>query len=292
MDSVSPIHLAQRRAQELRQASDTPKKREHITRPEREAHNIFRDPRFLDDEANLDSIITHAVPELALPIEASLLDEVAENDRISEGLARVTLKAIAISQVARQAGYTEPNADGDPTYSHLGMLLDKTLRERALLYSEDSTNEESTYLTGTISEIAFYALAAYDDTFSSTLTRRTQDARPRYVMPSTMDADRGGSYIDTDGRKVRTGFDFTVTYVEGKDPHRYVQVKTTPGNEKPDNYASGITLVTLRDLLTLPKDFPMHLARTIAKEATGQSLHGVEYRRMNGAARRLNKLIE
>ncbi|HWT40429.1 MAG TPA: hypothetical protein VN081_04145 [Dongiaceae bacterium] len=257
--------------------------------PKRSGEYAFRDERFFEQERELDALIETASPEDALPIEEELLGEVKRVSRVPEGLARVTLKAIAISQIARQFNPTNAaeSTDVDQTYMNLGTLLEKTLRQRHhLAWSETPSDfEELRATTGVISEMVFYALAAYDATLTRTLTGRTLGATPRYILPATIDEDLGSN--PTSG--LRTGFDYIATYVEGDDPYRYVQVKTT--REIYKRYDPTIVVVPINSLHSSYKRVSTVLPRAIIIDSHNpDASDNSDY--INRASKHLNKLIQ
>lgn len=260
--------------------------------PERSAAFLYRDVRFLDEENALDTMLAQGTPEQAFPLEESLLKEATSANHIPEGLARVTFKAIATAHAARQL-YGAEAAD-NTTYTHLGGLLERSLQERTLLMQagESAHKKEAAVLTGTISEIAVYALAAYDVNFDHSLTKRLRGANPRYVLPSTSYEDGGRIALYGSKRSTKmSGVDLKVTYLEGENPHRLVQVKTRRESLMGRAYNPNIVVVALSSLLSNPTHNPTLIPEAIINDARGDNRNN-SYRRINVASQRLNRLIQ
>lgn len=261
--------------------------------PERQGGFVFRDERFISEEETLDSMLTEHMPDLAIPVATELFKEAEEHRHIPEGLARITFKAIAIAQSARQ--YYGDDSEVDTTYGQIGTLLDKALQERDYLRSADNWHaiREGERMTGLISEMTVYALAAYDADLAKPLTQRLRGARPRYILPSTMAEDQGSTILQGSkrGRK-KNGIDLKITYLDGEDPHRYVQVKTTPNQEGKLPYDSRVTVVAMTSLIPGSTDSPMTLARTVSNDALQKPQARGAHQRLNTASQRLNRLIQ
>lgn len=251
-----------------------------------------RDARFLDEEQTLDDILERT-PKRALPIEADLMKEVENTSLVPEGLVRVAFKAVAIAHSARQYFHLEDQPTPDATYKRIGTLINSSLQALEYYNSRYTLESEGANMTGVISEMSIYALAAYDASLSRPLTGRLEGARPRYVLPSTTGEDLGG--IRQHGSKrapKKTGVDFKVTYAEGEDPHRYVQVKTRARSHDKRAYDSRITVVGLNALLANHDTNPMRIPEAIAADALGAKTTKDDYRAINIASRRLNRMIK
>lgn len=248
---------------------------------------VFDDGRFFVDEMDLDDMLNSGRPLDAIQTEERLLEEVRSASHISSALAHATLKAIAIAQAGRQFYETSTDED-DSSYKNLGMLLDKSLASRSSLYrlNQEDAFTEAGLLTGIVSEISVYALAAYNNTMSHPLSSQVNGARPRYVLPSTRSEDRGRNLTRKKSLKKRTGYDLKVTYLEGDNPERLLQVKT---NRDSDGYIPSIIIVPLRRLAFNPTDLSS-LPRAIATEAKGQG-NSRTRREVQVASRRLNRII-
>ncbi len=261
--------------------------------PDREGGSLFRDARFIHEEEALDSMLVEHFPELAIPMAGDLFKEVEVHSHVPEGLARIAFKAIAIAQSARQ--YYGNDNETDNTYGQIGILLDKTLQERDYLRSVENLHaiREGERMTGLISEMTVYALAAYDADLAKPLTQRLRGAQPRYILPSTMAEDQGSTILKGSkrGRK-KNGIDLKVTYLNGEEPHRYIQVKTTPNQEGSLPYDSRVTVVAMTKLLSHSSDLPMTLARTVSNDALGKAQARGAHQRLNTASQRLNRMIQ
>lgn len=243
------------------------------------------------DEMTLDQMLDQAKPEYAFALEEELIKEVKDSRHVTERLARVTLKAIALAQVARQM-YDMQSETGDQTYANLGALMTKIFdsKHNLALQPGNEAHHESSLLTGVLSEATFYALAAYNSTLTNPLNGKVRGARPRYVLPTTRMDDLGTITRDPDSRAIKkTGIDFTVTYLEGDDPHRYVQVKTLGTPRSQDEYIPEIVVVPIRELSSSPN--VLSLPRAITYEA-GDYITENTYLQIAHASARLNELIK
>jgi hypothetical protein len=261
--------------------------------PVRQGGSLYRDERYVSEEVALDSMITENMPDLAIPLAKELYEEVEGHSHVPEGLARITFKAIAIAQSARQ--YYGDDREGDATYSQIGTLLDKTLQERSYFRNiEDwKAAREAERMTGLVSEMSVYALAAYDAHLAKPLTQRLRGARPRYVLPSTLSEDQGNTVLLGSKRsQKKSGIDLKITYAEGDDPHRYVQVKTAATQNGEFSYDSRVTVVSLSELMANPASSPMTLARTVSNDALGRNQNRKAHQQLNTASQRLNRLIQ
>lgn len=260
--------------------------------PERSAAFLYRDVRFIEEEDALDAMLASGTPEQALPLEKDLIKEATDTKYIPEGLARVTFKAIATAHAARQ--FYGMETGGDTTYANLGKLLEQSLEERTRLLSVGGNEHkrEAGVLTGTISEIAVYSLAAYNADFTHSLTKRLRGADPRYVLPSTAYEDGGKIALHGSKRSTKkSGVDLKVTYLEGENPDRLVQVKTRRESILGRTYNPNIIVVPLSSLVSNPAHNPILIPEAIVNDAQGENRNG-SYRRINVASQRLNRLIK
>lgn len=249
---------------------------------------ILDDGRFYVDEMDLDDMLNSGSPLDATEIEARLLEEVRTTPHVTSALAHTTLKAIAVAQVGRQL-YDTSSDQEDTSYKNLGMLLSKSLASKSTLYrmdQEDAFNE-ATFITGCISEMTIYALAAYNNTMSQPLSGVLNGTpRPRYILPSTRSEDRGRNIYRKKRLKKRTGYDFKITYLEGEEPERLVQVKTSKSSNA---YIPSIIVVPVREIAIEPKR-ARALPHAVAQDAMGLRNEQTK-NQIKVASRRLNSMI-
>lgn len=250
----------------------------------------YRDAHFLTEESNLDYLIETGQPKKALPLETAILQEVSTTPYIPEGLARLALKVVATAHAARQFYSLSPERHPDTTYRSIGMLLEKTLTAQR---QTDYSSRERRLYTGTLSEISFFALAAFNASLTEPLSgKAASSARPRYVLPTTFEEDVGPIRLDGSIHSSRkTGYDFKITYVEGDDPDRYIQVKTSRANYHKADYVPRVRVVALSDLQTAQRTPQPTIVEALIRDAQGQA-DNASHQVLHNAARKLNQRIK
>ncbi len=246
--------------------------------------DALRSHESIEREAELDSFLTNHTPALAVAAETELLDQINHLPKVPADLARVTLKAIAIAQYARQL---EPSpADRQDTYNNIGLLLSKLATERRFLSKHHAESDNRLRLRDTIgmmSELCVYPLLAYDNTLEKPLTGRLQGAQPRYILPATAEEDRGQK--NTLGES--TGVDFISISATNPENTQRIQVKT---KRVQTIYAPDIRLVKLSAISGLYPNGTKRLP--VALENDSQGVHTrATYRHINSAARRINRIL-
>lgn len=260
----------------------------------RDVDHLFRDPRFIEEESKLDEIMLSGQPEQAIEVEQNLIQEVNSLEKIPEGLARITLKAIAIAQSARQL-YMLNGDSKDTAYANIGNLMYKLRLEQDYLKQRSDRNvynNEIQQITGTMSELCFYALAAYDSNLERPLSHREQGASARYILPSTLYEDFGEPrFSHVTHSSVKNGVDFNITYLNGDRPNRSIQVKTSDLHQENNIYNPSIVVVPMNGLGLGDRVKPNIIFRSIIKDALGDG-DMVSDRIIDTATERLNNFIK
>lgn len=260
---------------------------------------FFRDDRYVDTELELDEIIEQATPEKAWAYERRLVDKIREPHQISAGLARVALKAIAISQIARQFHHEgrplirsiSASYDDASTYRNLGALIDASLdSKRKLAYGPKECAGEFNDITGVISEAAFFSLAVYTADLARPLSGvqpASQYNRARYILPSTIDEDSG--IYENRSITLRSAFDYAITYQTGDNPHRFVQVKTSDRSHKKDAYDPAIIVFPMELRNSTPVT---EIAQAIVQSSRNTHFTKEDYLKLKTTTRRITRAIQ
>ena len=238
----------------------------------------------------LDRIVFDGTPDHAYEIEDELLKLTEKQQRISSRFARVSLKAIAISQYARQYE-ADAHYQKDQTYQKLGQLIDKT--HTSALYAKEHIDVEAGYaehrnLIGILSETAIYTLLAFDNKMEHSLSGRKRSIPTHFTLPATHYEDIG--HRITDDTESRTGFDFKLFTNYEDERVIPLQVKTSRQAASTKVYSPDIAVISLDAVLPENQTNETLLATLIAKDAAG-SYDATSKQQLNTAVRNLDQLI-
>lgn len=212
------------------------------------AYFAYRDPDFLADELYLDDSVTSGTSENALALEKKYIKRLDRTQHVSEGLARVAYKSLAVAQYARQLDGS-PFKHKDSTYKNIGLILDKLLLERDHLESSQDPDKHHRYkgIQGLIAEVAVFTLLSFDNKLNHPLTGRRKTSWPHFVLPSSVQEDKG-AWLSKEERSVYTdksGFDLKIFTNNESEPVIPIQVKTSYTNKQ---YIPGVAIVSLDEI--------------------------------------------